>query len=71
LEERPPDNYLPKDDVFVRLLPSDTRTTCAYKGIATHWSVELDRELLPDIAWSYETPLRDAAQVAGVPLPPP
>ncbi len=61
-----PRYYLPKEDVAVPLLPSDTQTTCAYKGHATHWSVELDGRVVPDLAWSYEDPLPDAEQVRGL-----
>ena len=35
-----------------RLIPSDTRTGCAYKGFATYWS--LDDE--DDLVWSYPQP---------------
>ena len=31
--------YLPREDVRVDLRPSDTRTICAYKGVASYWSV--------------------------------
>lgn len=58
--------YLPRDDVTVPLLPSQTRTTCAYKGHATYWTVAADELRLPDIAWSYEAPQHDAAPVAGM-----
>jgi uncharacterized protein (DUF427 family) len=61
-----PRYYLPKDDVAVELLPSDTRTVCAYKGEATHWSVKIDGRVVPDVAWSYEDPLPDATQIAGL-----
>jgi uncharacterized protein (DUF427 family) len=61
-----PRYYLPKDDVAVPLLPSDTHTACAYKGHATHWSVELGGRVVPDLAWSYEDPLSDAEQVRGL-----
>ena len=30
--------YLPREDVHVELLPSATRTTCAYKGFASYFS---------------------------------
>jgi uncharacterized protein (DUF427 family) len=52
--------YLPAEDVSMDLLePSDTRTFCAYKGEASYWS--LDGE--PDVAWTYRSPLREAAEV--------
>ena len=57
--------YLPREDVVAELLPGERRTTCAYKGHATHYSVVVDGVRLPDIAWSYEDPLDDARDVRG------
>ncbi len=54
--------YLPRADVRMHLLvPSSTRTTCAYKGVAGYFSA--DRPGGADIAWYYEDPLDDAARV--------
>ncbi len=54
--------YLRREDVRTDLLvPSDTRTACAYKGQASYFS-------LPgadDVAWTYPEPLREASEVAG------
>jgi uncharacterized protein (DUF427 family) len=52
--------YLPREDVAVRLEPSDTASYCAYKGRASYFSVP---EGPQDIAWSYHEPLHDAEQV--------
>lgn len=57
--------YLPPQDVRVPLVPGERRTTCAYKGHATHWSVRTSELALPDIAWSYENPENDAVPVRG------
>ena len=55
--------YLPREDVRMDLLePSEKRTTCAYKGHASYFSVAGH----PDIAWTYEEPLPEAAQVTGL-----
>jgi uncharacterized protein (DUF427 family) len=52
--------YLPADDVRTDLLqPSDTRTSCAYKGEASYWSLAGEA----DVAWTYRQPLREAAEV--------
>ena len=40
------------------------RTVCAYKGEASHWSFDLPGG--DDIAWSYEEPIVDAAQIKGL-----
>jgi uncharacterized protein (DUF427 family) len=55
--------YIPRDDVLVELGRSDGhRTTCAYKGHATHWDAAGE----PAIAWSYELPLNDAIPVRSM-----
>jgi uncharacterized protein (DUF427 family) len=58
--------YLPREDVVAPLRPSHTRTECAYKGVASYWSPEVGGRVVPDLAWSYEDPLPDAAQVTGL-----
>ena len=58
--------YLPADDVSAVLVPSATRTWCAYKGEASYWSVETPDGLVPDAVWSYRDPLPDAAQLRGL-----
>jgi uncharacterized protein (DUF427 family) len=49
----------------VVLEPSSRRTHCPYKGYASYWSARVDGEVLQDVAWSYEQPLRESAAVAG------
>lgn len=51
--------YLPRGDV--RLVPSPTRTECAYKGEASYWSYDGR-----DICWTYEDPLRDGEQITDL-----
>ena len=41
--------------------PSDTRTSCAYKGQASY----LSTATADDVAWTYPEPLREAAEVTG------
>ena len=55
--------YLPREDVRAALVPSPTRTYCAYKGQASYWSAVLGGDQLTDIAWSYAEPLHDATRV--------
>ncbi len=57
--------YLPRADVHVELIASQTQTYCAYKGQASYWSGRIGGELVPDLAWSYEEPLHEAAHVRG------
>lgn len=62
----PPRLYLPPSDVdFSRLRESSRETTCAYKGRARYWSAEVDGRTHPNLAWAYENPLPDAAQITG------
>ena len=58
--------YLPRDDIRAELIPSDTRTYCAYKGQAAYWSARAGGRVVPDIAWTYQQPRHDAAQVRGL-----
>ncbi len=58
--------YLPRDDVRTDLLrPLNMNTTCPFKGEASYWTLEVNGEVLDGVAWSYETPIRDAEQIAG------
>lgn len=59
--------YLPPQDVRTDLLrPSDTRTTCAYKGVASYWALPGPDGAAVDVAWSYPDPLIDAVPVTGM-----
>ncbi len=58
--------YLPRDDIRAQLTPSATRTHCAYKGQASYWSAAVGDRVVPDIAWTYQQPLHDAAQARGL-----
>ena len=63
----PPRYYLPKDDVRMELLrPTTFHTTCPFKGEASYWSAEAGDRVLEDVAWSYEAPLREAADLKGM-----
>ncbi len=60
----PPRYYIPADDVRTELLvPSSTRTRCAYKGSATHWSMRIGERVVDDLVWSYPQPQHDAQPV--------
>jgi len=58
--------YLPPDDIRAELTPSSTRTWCAYKGQASYWSAAAGDRVVPDIGWTYQQPLHDAALVRGL-----
>lgn len=59
--------YIPRDDVRMDLLePSSHRTSCAYKGHASYYSVIGAGHVGRDIAWTYPEPLHDAARVVDM-----
>lgn len=58
--------YVPLDDVGSDVLvPSDTTTTCPYKGTATYWSVAVGDRTFPDAVWTYADPLPEALRAQG------
>lgn len=58
--------YLPRDDVNMALLaPTDRNSYCPYKGRASYWTVRVDTRTAENAIWSYESPHRELAQIAG------
>lgn len=58
--------YIPREDLsMVFLEPSDTTSTCPYKGEARYYNIEAKSGTISDAAWSYENPKEDVAQIAG------
>lgn len=45
--------------------PSETQTTCFWKGVASYYHVEVDGEVNRDAAWYYPHPKDAARQIAG------
>ena len=61
----PPRVYVPGADIAPGTLsPSPTRTVCPYKGEASYWHVHAGDGRIEDGAWSYETPLLEAREIA-------
>jgi uncharacterized protein (DUF427 family) len=59
--------YLPRDDVRSDVLrPSNSETTCPFKGQASYWSVEAGGDVFHDLVWTYETPIPAAEGIAGL-----
>lgn len=53
--------YFPPDAINSDYFqPSDTNTTCPWKGTASYYSVVVDGQVNKDAAWYYPTP-KDAA----------
>jgi uncharacterized protein (DUF427 family) len=52
---------------FDHLVPTDTVTSCPYKGMTSaYWSVRIGNELHPDMAWAYDFPTRQLLPIAGL-----
>lgn len=45
--------------------PSETHSTCPWKGVASYYSIEVDGEKNPDAAWYYPDPKPAARNIAG------
>lgn len=61
----PPRYYLPVEDVVADLVPTETVTTCPYKGVARYWSVVVGDRVVEDLVWSYPTPIPENPRIAG------
>lgn len=65
----PPRHYLAKTAIdWTMLRPTDTETSCPYKGTTSAWwDLETPRgRVLDDVAWSYDFPTRQVQPVAGL-----
>lgn len=60
--------YLNRTEVDVdRLVPSDTVTSCPYKGTTSDtWSVRIGESVHADLAWSYDFPTPAVSKIAGL-----
>ena len=58
--------YFPRGDIAMAFLDQTDHTShCPHKGDATYFSVVTKSTTLANVAWSYETPKEDVAQIAG------
>jgi uncharacterized protein (DUF427 family) len=52
---------------FARLEPTDTVTSCPYKGMTTgYWSVRIGDTVHKDLVWAYDFPTRQLIPIAGL-----
>lgn len=59
-------HYFPADAIHrEHFRPSDTHTTCAWKGIASYYDVVVNGVVNRDAAWYYPEPKPAAKQIAG------
>ncbi|MHB1809388.1 MAG: DUF427 domain-containing protein [Solirubrobacteraceae bacterium] len=57
-------HYFPHESVRSELLrPSDTHTTCPWKGQASYFDVVVDGDVNGDAAWYYPDPKPAAAEI--------
>ena len=56
--------YFPQDSVKKEYLkPSDTHTTCPWKGEANYYHIEVEGQVNNDAAWYYSDPKPAAANI--------
>jgi uncharacterized protein (DUF427 family) len=60
----PPRWYVPRADVrFDLLTPTDTASTCPYKGVASYFTATIDGAVYEDVAWTYVTPIPECPKI--------
>jgi uncharacterized protein (DUF427 family) len=60
----PPRWYVPRADVrFDVLTPTDTESTCPYKGVASYFTARVGDTEYEDIAWSYVAPWPECPKI--------
>ncbi len=58
--------YFPPDSVNQEYLkPSNTHTTCFWKGVASYYIIEVDGKENPDAAWYYPQAKEKAKNIEG------
>jgi uncharacterized protein (DUF427 family) len=59
-------HYFPADAVDPAVLrPSETHTTCPWKGVASYYSLEVDGKQNKDAAWYYPETKQAADNIRG------
>jgi uncharacterized protein (DUF427 family) len=59
-------HYFPAEAVRWEFLePSDTHTTCPWKGVASYYHVKVGNQINRDAAWYYPEPSEAAKQIKG------
>ena len=57
-------HYFPADAVKKEYLqPSDTHTTCPWKGLASYYTLQVDGKINKDAAWYYPEPKEAAKEI--------
>jgi uncharacterized protein (DUF427 family) len=59
-----PAYYFPREDVRTEFFtPTERKSTCAVKGVASYWSINAGGKAAPNAAWCYADPLPVASQI--------
>ena len=59
-------HYFPSTAVNMNyLLPSETKTVCFWKGVASYYTLNVDGELNQDACWYYPDPKDAAMNIKG------
>lgn len=59
-------HYFPPQSIHTEYFkPSDTHTTCGWKGEASYYHIEANGQLNRDAAWYYPDPKAAAAEIKG------
>lgn len=59
-------HYFPKSSVKMDILePSETKSTCPWKGIASYYTISVDKQTNVDAAWYYPEPKEAARNIEG------
>ncbi|WP_342076191.1 DUF427 domain-containing protein [Yoonia sp. SS1-5] len=60
----PPVIYFPRADIAMAFLePSETTSTCPFKGKASYYSIVAKSGPIADAVWSYEDPIAAVAEI--------
>lgn len=58
--------YFPPNSIHSQYFkPSDTHTSCPWKGIASYYTIEVDGKANQDAAWYYPDPKDAAKNIKG------
>ncbi len=59
-------HYFPPEAIHRQYFrPSDTHTTCHWKGLASYYNVEVEDKTNANAAWYYPTPKDTAQEITG------
>ena len=56
----PPSYYIPPEDTdMTRLVKTQQRSVCEFKGAATYWTLQVRDKVAENAAWSYPNPAKE------------